>query len=510
MTDKYSKISEHDGTEFAVIDIGSNSVRLVVFNGLFRYPQVLFNEKIMCGLGRTVGLTGDMDAAAMDHAIRTLGRFHLLLKTMNVVRYQAIATAAVRDAGNGKAFVARILKETGIKVRIISGKEEACLSAKGVISGMPDADGIVGDLGGGSLELIEVKAGEVLNRATLPIGPVRLRGQYDNAALPILRDVKAALKSVPWIEGRIVRDFYVVGGAWRAISRVNMVQKNALLPILHGFSLPGGEARSLAKLIARQDPVSLAQIRGVSASRAEDMPTAALILQHILGRMKPKRVVSSSFGLREGVVYSHLDEICRSSDPFIAAVRELGLISNRFPEHGDRLMQWIDPIFSTSTESAQHNRLRYGACLMADIAWRGHPDFRSERAVMEALYGRFVGIDHKGRAFLGLALNQLYGGSKSGALSSLCRALLNQNEIRDATVLGAALRLGQRISGGTASLLKRAHLQRGSRHIVLHVDEGYETLINDVVERRMKTLAESLRLKPKIEVVGKSDHLIKT
>lgn len=509
MTERTLKTSGHGGTEFAVIDIGSNSVRLVVFTGLFRYPQVLFNEKIMCGLGRTVGLTGKMDDAAVEHAIRTLKRFSLLLKHMNVSRYEAIATAAVRDASNGEVFIARVLKEAGMNVRVISGKEEAYLSAKGVISGMPDADGIVGDLGGGSLELIEVKAGEVLNRVTLPIGPVRLRGQYNDAALPILRDVKAALKSVPWIEDRKIRDFYIVGGAWRAIGRVNMVQKNAPLPILHGFSLSGAEARSLAKLIARQDPESLARIRGVSLGRANDMPTAALILQHILGKMKPRRVVSSSFGLREGVVYSHLDEACRSQDPFIAAVRELGTISSRFPEHGDRLMQWINPVFNTATETTQHRRLRYGACLMADIAWRGHPDFRAERAVMEALYGRFVGIDHKGRAFLGLALSQLYSGLKNGALSSLCRVLLNQNEIRDAMVLGSVLRLGQRISGGTASLLKRAHLLRRSRYIILQVDEGYETLINDVVEQRLAVLAESLGLRPKIEKTGGSDYPVK-
>lgn len=499
MTQDNPTVDGQGGPEFAVIDIGSNSVRLVVFNGLFRHPQVVFNEKVLCGLGREVGLTGDMDQAAMDHAIRTLNRFRLLLRDMQIARYEAVATAAVRDAGNGGAFVARILEETGIAVRTISGREEACLSALGVISGMPDADGIVGDLGGGSLELVEVKAGEVSNRVTLPIGPVRLRGQYNDAALPILRDVKAALKSVPWIEGRTIRDFYIVGGAWRAISRVNMVQKNALLPILHGFALPGSEARSLAKLIARQDPVSLAKIRGVSSRRADDMPTAALILQHILGRMKPERVVSSSFGLREGIVYSHLDDACRATDPFLAAVGELGAIASRFPHHGDRLMRWIDPVFNSSTESDRHKRLRYGACLMADIAWRGHPDFRSERAVMEALYGRFVGIDHKGRAFLGLALNRLYGGSSSGSLASLCRALLTKDDIRDASVLGAALRLGQRISGGTANLLKRARLERRPGHIVLHVDKGYETLINDVVERRLGALARSLRLESKIE-----------
>lgn len=504
------KHTEQGDQHFAVIDIGSNSVRLVVFDGLFRHPQVLFNEKVLCGLGRMVGKSGLMDDEAMDHAIRTLGRFRLLLKTMRVTRYEAIATAAVRDADNGVEFAERVHRETGIRVRIISGKEEASLSAMGVISGMPEADGIVGDLGGGSLELVEVKAGAVSRRVTLPIGPVRLRGQYNNAALPILRDVKAALKSVPWLDGRRPEEFYIVGGAWRAISRVNMVQKNAVLPILHGFMLPGGEARSLAKLIARQDPESLARIRGVSPRRAGDMPTAALILQHILGRMKPKRVVSSSFGLREGVVYTHLDDTCRMADPFIEAARELAIISGRFPEHGDRLMKWIDPIFDGDPETTVRRRLRYGTCLLADIAWRGHPDFRSERAVMEALYGRFVGIDHNGRAFIGLALNRLYGGASNGPLASLCRSLLDEADIADAIALGAALRLGQRLSGGTAKLLKRTRLERRSKHLVLLVDKGHDTLINDVVRRRFESLASCVGLTPLVQFAESLDDLIET
>lgn len=502
MPDRKSGQEDEAHISFAVIDIGSNSVRLVVYDGLRRHPQVMFNEKILCGLGRSVGKDGLMDEAAMASAVRTLQRFALLIRNMKVSRVEAVATAAVREAQNGAVFIQRIRRETGVKVRIISGREEARLSALGVLSGIPDANGIVGDLGGGSLELVEVADGDFAERVTLPIGPVRLQGQYGGNATRIARAIKAALESVPWLKDRKDKTFYIVGGAWRAVSRVNIVQQRSTLPILHGFALEGDRARQLSKLIAKQHPESLTGIEGVSSRRLAALPVAALILHQILSKMKPERVVTSSLGLREGLVFDHLDAAARAEDPFLAAAREMADLSGRFPEHGDRLMAWIDPVFDDISEDDRLRRLRLGACLLSDISWRGHPDFRAERAVMESLYGRFVGVDHRDRGYVGLILNQVYGASEQTPLAVLCRSLVSEQEAKAARVVGAALRLGHRISGGTGKLLKRCRLSREDGALILGIEEGFESLVNEMVERRLAALAGMIGVAPKIAVLS--------
>jgi len=473
----------------AVIDIGSNSVRLVVFDGLRRHPQVLFNEKVLCGLGRGLGKTGRMDDESIERALSTLRRFRFLLDAMDFdVAPVAVATSAVREAENGPDFVELVRLEAGIDIQVIDGPREAELSALGVISGIPLADGVVGDLGGGSLELVEVRGGDVHRRETVPVGPVRLQAVFDDDIEALSAHVKSQLKSIDWLKSCRGRNFYLVGGAWRAISRVCIAQENLPLQILHGFTLPGDRARDLARLISRQHAEGLAGIELVPGRRKDTLPIAAAVLHQSIGRLRPESVVTSSLGLREGLIYERLTAEQRSEDPFLSAARELADLTDRFPDHSDRLMRWIDPLFAAD-ESAEDRRLRYAVCMLSDISWRGHPDYRAERAALEILYGRFVGIDHRGRAYVALALNQLYGAAIETPEARLCQALLDEDSIHGARLIGAALRLAQRVSAGTSSILDHFTLSREDGLIALDVEEGYEPLMNEVVERRLKALA---------------------
>jgi len=490
------------GGPFAVIDIGSNSVRLVVFDALRRHPNTIFNEKVLCGLGRMVGKTGRMDDAAMDCAIAACTRFRLLADAMGVAGIEAVGTAAVREAANGPEFLARLDEEAGLSVRVLSGAEEAEASAMGVVCGIPGADGVVGDLGGGSLELVALEHGKVRERATLPIGPVRLEGLFENDMSAVIRHVKAELKAVDWLDPIPDKAFYLVGGAWRAISRVMMAQEEAPLGILHGYRLDGERARTLAKVISRQHVDGLKGLEGVPSRRVPTLPTAALILHQVLRRLKPAQVVTSSLGLREGLVFSHLPPSVRESAPLLEAARDLALLSGRFPEHSEALATWITPALDGLTAGPDDALLEQATCLLSDIAWRGNPDFRAEWAVTEVLYGRFVGIDHRGRAFLGLALNQLYGAGNTTPLATLCTNLLDEGEQRRARAVGAALRLAQRVSGGTADLLVRCRLKMREGRIALEVDAGYESLVNEVVERRLASLGEILGAPGEITIAG--------
>ncbi len=483
----------------AVIDIGSNSVRLVVFEGCTRHPQVLFNEKVLCGLGLGVGATGRIDPRAADLAMATLERYVVLCRTMGVQAVEAVATAAVREAEDGALFIERVAREVGLAVQMLPGAEEARLSALGVLSAFPGADGLMGDLGGGSLELAELGSGEVGRQASLSIGSVRLKGRYGDDIAATRGAVTAALDGVPWLlsHDRGVANFYAVGGAWRALARVMMAHEHAVLPILQGFSVDGARARELARVIVRQEPESLARIPGVPAQRAELLPQAALVLDTLFARLAPARFVVSAFGLREGLLFASLPREERSADPFLAACRQIARRHERFPAHSQALLAWIAPLYEgpgapCAPQPATERRLCEAAALLADISWRGHPDFRAERAVMEVLYGHFVGIDHAERAWLALVLNTLYGASSGTSLARLCRRLVDDAARRRAEILGAALRLAQRLSGGTREPLERTRIAIVEGRLTLMVESGAECLVNDVVERRLAALARRL------------------
>lgn len=478
---------------FGVIDIGSNSVRLVVYQGLGRNPQTLFNEKVLCGLGRAVGQTGRMGKGAVQRAMSTLSRFALLCQDMELDHIEAVATAAVRDAENGPEFVAEVERRFGFRVKVLSGKKEARLSALGVISGMPDAQGIAGDLGGGSLELIQIADGDLLQRVTLPIGPVRLLGEENMTDADRRKGIRAALGSVGWLAENKGGNFYLVGGSWRAIARLYMAHTRSPLPILQGYTFSAREGRDFCRALARQHFESLRQITGLSLipdRRVEVLPLAAEILDQIIGLIKPRRLTVSALGLREGLLYNQLNHAMRAQDPLIAATRDLARLHSRFPEHADRIMNWIEPLFVG--ETAAERRLRYVAALMSDISWRGHPDFRAERAVYETLFGRFVAISHPERAVIGLALYDYYGGSSGGQLRKLCQSMLDDHQIWYARTLGAALRLAQRLSGGTLDPLQRSALKVTPETVTILLDRDQEALFGEVVARRLNDLAKLL------------------
>ena len=490
---------EEDGGRrepIAVIDVGSNSVRLVVFEGLDRHPRVLFNEKVLCGLGRGVGEKGRLEEKAVARALATLRRFALLCREMEVHAIEAVATAAVREADNGEEFVAAVARETGIALGVLSGAREAELSAYGVISAFPQGRGVMGDLGGGSLELARIGSGDVLSQLSLPIGSLRLKGAFGDQIAPVRQATRTALAAhAGWKDAAADGDFYLVGGAWRALARVMMAQERAVLPILHGFAVEAERARELADLIARQEPESLAQIRGVPAARAPVLPQAAAVLGELIGWLGPRRLVVSAYGLREGLIYAQLPRRLKRKDPLIAACDVLARANRRFGMPPDLLRQWIDPLFAPRGPIALASgepRLVGAAAILADVAWHAHPDFRAERATLEVLSGHFVGVDHRERAWLALVMNALYGGEEDMVFARRCRRLLAAEETERAVVVGMALRLAQRLAAGTPGPLRETALRAEGRRLVLTVEPAAAPLVGEVVLRRLARLADRL------------------
>jgi exopolyphosphatase/guanosine-5'-triphosphate,3'-diphosphate pyrophosphatase len=477
----------------AIVDIGSNSVRLVVYAGSPRIPFILFNEKVLAGLGEGLAKTGELTAEAQERAIAALRRFSILTRQMEVTDYRTVATAAVRDASNGAQFLDRV-RETGFEPEMLSGHEEALMAGEGVLSGIPDADGIVGDLGGGSLELVDVSGGEIRRTVSLPLGVLRIRPILAQGEGALAKIVTKAIEESGFSNSARKRPFYLVGGTWRALARLDMQISGYPLPIMHHYSMRKERPSELQSAIEALERGKVKKAAVMSVSRVPTLANGNILLKQVVEALNPTHLVVSSFGIREGLLYNRLDREIRGRDPLIEAAREAGRGLGRFAEHGALLDRWIAPVFDDEADAA---RLRMAACLLADVAWQAHPDFRAERGVDMALHGNWVGVDGPGRVMMAQALFSNFGGSGDFADHEVA-ALCTPDELKRASLWGLAMRLGQRLSGGVAAGLERSALAIEGGRLRLKLKSGYEGLYGETVERRLKNLALALGLTPEI------------
>ncbi|MGP1394326.1 MAG: Ppx/GppA phosphatase family protein [Inquilinaceae bacterium] len=472
----------------AVIDIGSNSIRLVVYDGLGRAPLPIFNEKVLCGLGRGLASTGRLNPDGVKSALESLARFTRLLSGMEVDHVDVLATAAVREAADGQDFIEQVDRVCGLAVSVVSGAEEARISAMGVLSGIPGADGVIGDLGGGSLEMVGIDKGVIGDQVTLPLGPFRLmdaKGGRGTAR----KTVDSELQGLDWLETFRGRTFYPVGGAWRSIAKLLMATRDHPLHIIHQFAVDGDDLLDVARLIAGQGKASMDRMPGVSKRRLETLPWAALVLEGVLQRLRPERVVFSAFGVREGHLFDLLTPAVQAEDPLIAACAKAAKRIDRF-SNAERFFAWLDPLFEG--ESAWHRRLRQAASLLSDICWAEHPDYRADHAFLRVQRLPFAGFDHVERVFVAAALYARYGGSLGGNATAAANDLLDGDQMGQAAALGAALRLAHTLTGGATDVLERTRLSLDSDKVTLWLPEQEECLGGEVVRRRLNAVAKAL------------------
>jgi len=463
-------------------------VRLVVYVGPARIPAPIFNEKVLAGLGSGADRLGKLPEEGRHKALAALRRFRLLLEHMKVKQTQVVATAAVRDAADGADFI-REIKRIGLECEVLTAAQEAQLAGEGVLSGIPEADGIVGDLGGGSLELVNAAAGKASGGISVPLGVLRLQAdaEGERAARKVL---KATLRNSAFGEQARGRSFYMVGGSWRALARIDMQATNFPLPITHQYRMKPARAKELRKLIAALDP----KLAGAAApQRLATSPVAAMLLELLVDELEPAQLVVSTYGIREGLLYSDLKPSLRRVDPLIEGARHAGGGEYRFGQHGDLLDRWIAPLFD---DPPAMRRLRLASCLLADVAWQSNPGFRADRGIEMALHGNWVAVNPAGRVIMAQALSANFGRDRlpDVRLTQLCK----EEQLTRAHNWGAAMRLGQRISGGVGSVLERTRLALRDGAIELAVSHGEEALIGDQVERRFVRLAELLGCKPVI------------
>jgi len=475
----------------AVIDIGSNSVRLVVYEGLARHLTPIFNEKALCGLGREIQSRGVLAKDAVDKALVALRRYRALCRSMKVGQTIAIATAACRDASNGAEFIEQAEEICGVEVEILSGAREARLAALGVISGIHHVDGLVGDLGGGSLELIEVKGQRVGRGLTLPLGGLALQDASQKSLRRADKLVSGAFAEAKLLKACRGRTFYAVGGTWRALARLHIFQNDYPLHVMHGYRIPAAEALAFAHQMRRATSAPVAEIEAISEARRPLLAYAALVLEHIIRLGKPKDIVISTYGVREGVLFERLSADARRIDGLLAAAQDLNLLRARSPRQGEELVAWMDNFMRVAAikETAEDKRLRHAASLLSDIGWRAHPDYRGEQALHMIANGNFGTIDHGGRAFIALAVFFRYAGRvKDEDLPGLAQ-LLSARQLTRARMLGTAFRVAQLISAAQPGVLPATHFSTRRGQLVLRFERRVADLAGERVMSRLKQLA---------------------
>ena len=479
----------------SVIDIGSNSVRVVIYESLSRAPTILFNEKVLCGLGKGLGSSGRMDEEAVQRALAALKRFRALSTQARAGDVYVLATAAAREASNGSTFVQKAEEILGQPIQVLSGEDEARFSALGVISGFHEVDGIAGELGGGSLELIDIKGKTFGRGITLPLGGLRLSESSGNSVTKARTFARKQVNTARFLEKGEGRTFYAVGGTWRNIAKLHMEITQYQLHMMQGYEMPTADMqRFLEEVIAAKDSKDPAW-QSVSKSRRALLPFGAIAMQEVLTAMKPAKVVFSAQGVREGYLYSLLPDDERDSDPLVVAADQLAILRARSPEHARELAEWTGrmvPFFGI-TETEEESRYRQAACLLADISWRAHPDYRGAQALNVIAHSSFVGITHPGRAYLALANYYRFEGLNDDGATGPLAAIATTRLLELAKLLGGLLRVVYLFSASMPGIVNHLTFRASSRpdlDLEFVVPHAYADFAGERLEGRLQQLAK--------------------
>ncbi|WP_394178153.1 Ppx/GppA family phosphatase [Yoonia maritima] len=473
-----------------VIDVGSNSVRLVVFDGAARSPAYFYNEKIMCALGAGLSETGHLNPEGRKRALSAIRRFAALAEGMGILPLTAVATAAVREASDGQDFRDEILKETGVKLWIIDGKEEARLSAQGVLLGWPGSYGLVCDIGGSSMELADLAEGRVGQRVTSALGPLKLREIKGGkkAVKEYVRETMARLHDEMGNETGM--RLFLVGGSWRAIARVDMERRNYPLTVLHEYRMSSRQISKTAKYIAESDLQDLRGRCNISDSRMSLVPLASIVLKELMRTFKPKDVAISSYGIREGMLFEQMPRELRERDPLVEACRFAEAKDARLPGFGRLLYDFVKPLFPRA--NWQRKRIIKAACLLHDVSWRAHPDYRAEVTFDNATRANLGGLKHYERVLLGLALMNRYTNKTDKTRFAPLFEMLEPAQIKEAEVLGKAMRLGAMLWLSADEPPGTLKWRAKTRELTLVLTEHARPLYGEVAEARFAALVSAL------------------
>lgn len=494
-----------EGGTVGVIDLGSNSIRLVLYERASRAPTVLFNEKVLAGLGEGLAETGALPDAAQARALDAVARFMAIARAARVRDITIVATAAARVASNGAEFIGRIEEVAGVAVRVLDGREEARMAANGVLCGFWRPDGVVGDLGGGSLELIDVGDHGLGPGDSFALGTLRLKGEAKGALAKASEIIERALEGSPQLPLMAERSFYAVGGTWRSLFRLHMAETRYPISVMHHYRVPAPDMFAFCDRILKNSLDSMARASVVSKGRRPLVPWGAAVMRALISLGRPRDVVASALGVREGLIYAGLDPAERARDPLVLAAEELAVLRGRSPRHAAELVDWTRALLAALGigETEEETRLRVAACLLSDIGWRAHPDYRGDQALAIVSNAALYGVDHAGRGFLAAVLHDRYGGLANPPGSPGPEQLCPPPLLDRARLLAGAFRLAYVISPGIPGILPRTRTLKEGDTLVLWLPDDLAALAGERPLRRMRQLAKQVDMEGTIRAAGR-------
>lgn len=482
-----------------VVDVGSNSVRMVIFDGAARSPAYFYNEKIMCELGAGLSESGCLNPRGRKRALSALRRFQHLAKDLDLPGLHVVATAAVREAKDGPDFCNQVHSETGLTVQVIDGGEEARLSAQGVLLGWPGAYGLICDIGGSSMELAEIGDGQVGHRLTSALGPLKLR-DIKGGRRARKAHIKATMEELRDQLGPQRDRLFLVGGSWRAFARLDMLRRGYPLNVLHEYRMTTKQVHETIKFIEKGDPDHLRSQAGVSSSRMALIPYAMDVLARLIRTFKPKDIAISSYGIREGLLYEQMPQILRDRDPLIEASYFSEAKDARLPGFGKHLFDFVMPLFKSAPEARV--RLIKAACLLHDVSWRAHPDYRAEICFDNVTRANLGGLKHSERVFIGLALQHRYRNKREGNRFEPLYKLLDEKDQKQAEILGKAMRFGAMLWMHHDAKMGTLRFYPKKRQLELRLPKAGEPLFSEVAEARLNSLANALKSEVHVTIRG--------
>lgn len=481
-----------------VVDVGSNSVRLVVFDGAARSPAYFYNEKIMCALGAGMSETGHLSPDGRVRALSAMRRFKKLAESMGLADLSVVATAAVRDASDGREFCEEVRRDTGLRIWVIDGEEEARLSAQGVLLGWPGAYGLVCDIGGSSMELAEISGGRVGRRVSSALGPLKLRDMKGGAKARQAH-IKEVITGLQEKMGAQRDRLFLVGGSWRAIARIDMYRRGYPLHVLHEYRMTKKSVAETVAFIQKSDLDELRGACGVSSTRMALVPYAAEVLSRLVKNFKPKDIAISSYGIREGMLYEQMPQRLRDRDPLIEACRFAEAKDARMPGFGKVLYNFILPLYKGSP--APRKRLVKAACLLHDVSWRAHPDYRAETCFDNATRANLGGLKHSERIYLGLALLHRYSNKRENTRFADLHDMVDAKTQTEAEILGKAMRFGAMLWMNQDAETSSLKWYPKKRILEFRLTPETVPLFGEVAESRLRSLAASLEAEVQVKVL---------
>lgn len=485
-------------TSIAIIDIGSNSIRLMVYDALKRMPLPLYNEKILCGLARNLTVGGNLDKDSVGLALHAVGRFITLSRIMKVGELCIFATAAVRDASDGKAFVASLQHTYDVEVEILTGEEEARFAGLGVLSGIPDAEGVVGDLGGGSLELISVAEGISKKGASFPIGALRLIAEGSGQVPVYDKIISKALDAFSLKEKLQGKTFYAVGGAFRNLAKIHITRKGYGLRVLHHYTIEREEFLETLRLVSKMSGKALQRLGDIPKKRLDILPAASRVAYYIMKQGNPKDIVFSVHGVREGVLFSKLSSEDKKQDPLLAGCYDMVSKVADNSLYSQELERWMRFFFTK--EDSHLRRLRMAICLLSEISRYENTEYRAELAYKRVLDSALGGINHKDRVFMATALFYRYAKGPADTLDDPLQQLLTAEAFTQAQIIGTTIRLARCLTGCGTGFLEKIPLKMTPSELILSLQKENTILVGETLEKRLSNLATVVRRVPVIKV----------